>query len=410
MKGLIKKRNLIIIGVVIIAVAGMAYASFQSGMVEVTYEAVAKGQVIKTIEEDASVRSRLERTVSPLVSGQIDSIHVEPGDKVQVGDPLVTIVSETTELRLRAAKEQLAALQFAMDEALKPADRNKVRTAEASKNAAYASYKTTDDQLKNDKALYEAGAISQSVYDASVQSRKVALETYNMRVSQLNDVRSSLSDELKNKFVSEIEAQEAVVEELEVMVSYHQIAATTAGVVTEKFMNAGDFVTMGAPVLELSKTDNLYLESLVLDSDVRDFKEGMTVFITIRDDMEPAMGMVSKIHPKAYTKISDLGIEQKRVLVEITSDQLDQVRLGEELDVAFVIGQAMDVPRVAEELTYRVGDQVYVFVEKEGQVFDQPVEIGLEGESYMEILGGIKVGDQLIVPTDEIEPGTRIKK
>lgn len=409
MKNLIRKRNIVlaIIGVVVVGIVVMAMSG--AGVMTVEMESIDKGLVRDIIEEEAQVTSRQTKNVAVLVNGTVNEWHADIGDEVEVGDLLAVIDTTDVDNEIAIAVEQLSALKYAFEDALEATDREMIRQAESAYNAAVISrdsYKGTHE--KNEK-LFEGGAVSSKNLEDSKNALDLAQEDVNGKYQALLQLRKGLSEALKNKFASEIKAQESAIEMLEVKKSRHEIRANESGVVLNRYIESGDYVMTGMVTFEIANVLHVYFKSDILDSDVTSIEVGTPVIIHLNDD-ETIDGEVTKIFPKAETQISDLGIEQKRVTVEIeTSSENVPVLIGQELDVDFVTVEKEDVLRIREELTYQREGKYYVFVESEGKAVEQAIETGLIGETYVEIVSGLNDGDMIIIPEDDLSPDTKVK-
>jgi len=409
MKNLIRRRNIVlaIVGLVVVGIGMMAMSGAGGMLVEM--ETVDKGLVRDIIEEEAQVTSRQSKNVAVLVSGTVNEWHKDIGDNVEEGDLLATIDMTDIDNEIAIANEQLSALKYTFEDALEPNDREQIRQAESSYNAAVISrdgYASTHD--KNEK-LFEQGAVSSQNIQDSKNALDLAQEDVNAKYQALIQLRKGLSDALKNKYASEIKAKEAAINVLEVTKARHEIRANETGVILNRYIEAGDYVTTGKVTFEIANILHVYFKSDILDSDVSEISVGSPVIIHLNDD-ERIDGRVSKVFPKAETQVSDLGIEQKRVTVEIESSVTDiPVLIGQELDVDFITVSKEGVVRIREELTYQREGMYYVFVESEGLAIERAVETGLVGETYVEVLSGLVDGDQVIVPEDDLSPDMKVK-
>lgn len=409
MKNLIRKRNIVLAVIALIAVAGgMAALSGTGGMVVET-EQIDVGTVRDIIEEEAQVTSRQSKNVAVLVNGTVNEWHKDIGDEVQVGDLLATVDMTDVNNELVIASEQLSALKYAFEDALEANDRELIRQAEAAYNAAVISRNANKSTFEKNENLFEQGAVSAQTIQDSKKAVDLAQEDVNAKYQALVQLRKGLSDPLKNKFASEIKAQESVVEALETRKSRHEIRANESGVILNRYIEAGDYVTTGKVTFEIANVLHVYFKSDILDSDVTEIAVGTPVIIHLTDD-EVIDGEVTKIFPKAETQISDLGIEQKRVTIEIETKVDDiPVLIGQELDVDFVTNSKDDVLRIREELTYQKDGKYFVFIENEGVAAERAIETGLVGETYVEILSGLSNGDTIIIPEDDLNPEMKVK-
>jgi len=409
MKHLIKRRNLILALVAVILVGMGAVAMSGAGVITVEFEVVDRGPVSDIIEEEAQVTSRKSRNVSVLVNGTVEAWQKDIGDIVEVGDLLAIIEKTDVENEILTASEQLSALKFSFEDALEPNDRELIRQAEALYNAKMIARDSAKSTHNKNETLFAEGAISAQTLEDGKNALGLAQEDLNGQYQALIQLRKGLSEAMKNKFASEIKAKEASIQALDLKKARHEIRATENGVILNRMVEAGDYIIMGTVAFEIANTTDIYFKSDILDSDVQEIENGTSVIIHLNDD-DTVMGHVSKVFPKAETQISDLGIEQKRVTIEIDSDEeMDRLLIGQELDVDYITESKTDVLRVREELTYQREGQHYVFIEVDGKAVERALETDLVGETYVEVISGLSEGDKIIIPQDALEPDAKVK-
>ncbi len=409
MKSKIKKRN-VVLAVIAIAVVGVvAVALGGSSGVEVEYESTDLGEVRDIIEEEAQAASHSTRNVTVLVSGTVLKWNKDVGDTVAEGDSLAVVDTEDIDKQIAIADEELSALKYAFEDALEPNDRELIRQYEAGYNAAVIARDSAKSTYEKNTRLYEEGAVSSQAYEDSKDALSLAQEDVNSKYQALLQARKGLSEALKNKFGSEIKAKERAIEVLRLQRDRHEIKSTQSGVILNRYIEAGDYISIGQTTFEIADTGQIYFKSDILDSDIALISKGTPVVVYI-DDNDTLTGSVVKVYPKAETQISDLGIEQKRVTVEIDADLMDRtILIGQELDIDFVVESRENALRIREDLTYQKDEAYHVFVEKDGKAVETKIDVGLVGDTYIEVLGGLAEGDRIIVPSDEIEPDSKVK-
>ncbi len=310
MKNLIKKRNIVLAVIGIVIVIAGAVAMSGSGGVLVELETVDEGLVRDIIEEEAQVMSRQSKNVSVLVSGTVKDWYADIGDEVKRGDLLAEIDTTDVDTEIDIAGENLSALKYAFEDALEPNDKAMIQQAESAYNSAVIQRDSYQKSHEKNKSLIEEGAISSQTLDDSQKALELAQQEVNGKYQALIQIRKGLSEALKNKFASEIRAQESALEMLEVKKARHEIRANEDGLVLSRYIEAGDYVNMGMVTFEIANVLHVYFKSDILDSDVAEVKVGTPVDIHLNDE-SMIDGSVTKIFPKAETQISDLGIEQK---------------------------------------------------------------------------------------------------
>ena len=108
--------------------------------------------------------------------------------------------------------------------------------------------------------------------------------------------------------------------------------------------------------------------------------------------------------------MSDLGVSQKRVTVEVSFGSEKTARLGSDVDVQITVDKKENVLRVPDLAVFEKGRKNCVYVVKDGKAVLREIKTGLEGEDYMEVVSGLSVGDKVILsPGDNISDGVRIK-
>jgi HlyD family secretion protein len=105
---------------------------------------------------------------------------------------------------------------------------------------------------------------------------------------------------------------------------------------------------------------------------------------------------VDRIYPKAQSKVSDLGVEQKRVRIEADLDSTDY-KLGTEVDVEIVLQNKENVLLVDKDALYEKNGKKYVVVVNGNDQEEREVITGIDDGNYVEIISGLNEGDIVLV-------------
>jgi HlyD family secretion protein len=132
-----------------------------------------------------------------------------------------------------------------------------------------------------------------------------------------------------------------------------------------------------------------------------------------------AKGVVTRIFPAGFTKVSSLGVEQQRVkvIVKMTDDDLRRLLQDRGLGVDYRVrikiytaqkSQALVVPRSA---LFRGGDgQWQVFAVRDGRAQLLNVDVGLMNDNRVEVSSKLQEGDTVILaPEMGLEEGQRVE-
>ena len=356
-----KLKALVIIIVILLLVAVTAVYGIYGTSVPVSATIVDSGRVERLIQETGTVKPETLTTIMANKSGEVQQIYVSEGDRVEVGQILFSGKAVAgAGSQIQSLKAELAALQIQYNQLREAADRN--------------------------KALYEHGALSLEAYNQSVAaSEQIAAQVTALSHSITSYTESSGAPEARSPM---------------------------AGVITDVFVQKGQVILAGTPLFEVSDLESLYIEVDLAAEDADLVQLGnLARIINNKTDFLDDKGKVRKIHPKAQDKISELGISQKRVTVEVALSAPVSIRIGSTLDVEIIVEQKDGVIRVEPNALFEMKQQDYVFVIADGKALLRQIEKGLEGEDFTEILSGLKKGEKVILsPGNEVEDGIRVRE
>jgi multidrug efflux pump subunit AcrA (membrane-fusion protein) len=271
---------------------------------------------------------------------RVVSVYAEVGDEVKKGDLLASLYSEDLE-------EDLASYRYQKE-------RYELLNAQAKE-----VYEYDLDVLKQ---TYDSGSLTKSEYKQQVSDRK---DSYNRTTEENEDALT-----IVKLRIAEIE------EEIEGCSVY----AGIDGVVTYML-----------PRLEGTTSDNDVTVFRVINSDGCLFQMEDS---TYSDYFE--------LGQKVYLKVSDeVGYETtvtRTDTVCLEPDEIDtELAVGTRCYYELLLDERTDVLYLPNRCVYQADDQAYVFVEDEGGVMSiRDITIGLQGDSYTEITGGLEEGDIVI--------------
>lgn len=406
-----KKANkkLIYWGAGILLIIAVFALTAQGKALPVTVEKVEIGSVTKLIEDSAFVESENQRTVQAGISGELIRYFKEPGDPVIKGDVLAEIDATNFELAIKGLEAQKASLIATRNQAghASSGDISKARAQiEADAISVEAALRTKEQNA----LLLSSGAISQEEYDRSVESWQTAVKTAEISKAAYDILVGGLTVEQKRKFNADIEVLQMQINQARISRDKYRVISPIDGVVTRKYLEAGIQVMPGDDLLEVADIHAVRFVTDLLASDAAKIKVGAKVRAFDEDAGIEVSGQVTKIEPKAFDKLSDLGIEQKRIRVEMSAENVpDVLRLGMKIDLEIIETRADGIMRVPDSAVFKMDGKSHVFRIVDGKAQLTAVETGIEGKDYYEVRSGLAVGDQFIVaPGNDVADGIRV--
>ncbi|OGO78233.1 MAG: hypothetical protein A2Y23_00505 [Clostridiales bacterium GWB2_37_7] len=122
-------------------------------------------------------------------------------------------------------------------------------------------------------------------------------------------------------------------------------------------------------------------------------------------------GKVTKIAPSAEKVTSSLGINQQKV--PVTIGLLEQTKLlkpGYEVDVKVITQRKSNVIIVPISSVFDYQGKSSVLAVESGKAVLKTVQKGIQGESFVEIMDGLKEGEIVLSEPDiDVREGMKIK-
>ncbi len=170
--------------------------------------------------------------------------------------------------------------------------------------------------------------------------------------------------------------------------------APASGHVIEKNVIKGQFVEAGEELFRIADNSNVWVVAEVAEADIADIKVGTPVTVTLRAfPNAPHEGKVTFIYPHMRK------METRTVPVRIELPNPDGSMMpGMYADVVFQPGAtAAPVTAVPASAVLDSGTRKVVLIAKgEGRFEPRAVKLGRTGSSYVEVLDGVKDGDEVV--------------
>jgi len=365
---------------------------------------VTQGDLKEVVEASGTVASQSTSVIYAKQGGFVSELSFEVGGVVNAGETVAVLSSEDLYYSIQTAQAQVNGARAQYAQAAEKSDPLLAKMGETAVASAQLNYETAAKALEDVQVLYNAGAVSQAEVDAATVAASHAEAALKTAQDQLALQKKGTSGNLLRSISAGISAAQSELNRLKAMDGNRTIVSDRSGVMTERYVSLGNFVSPGMPLAEISALDQLMVESDVVAKDIPSLSVGMKTDL-YADGVLIATGTITKIHPKLTEIMSSLGIVQKRVRVEIEVDDAaadkstatgTSLMLGQDVDVQFIKAEKKNVLLVESDYVYEVGDSKYVLVIEDGKLAMRTVETGLQGELYYEILSGLAADEKIV--------------
>ena len=256
----------------------------------------------------------VEVNAAAQTNGRVLRLAVEEGSVVQAGDVLAGVDSSLLEIQLQQAEAgvRLAEAQLAL--LLKGARIEDMRQAEENVRQAEANLKLAADDRDRIRNLFEKKSATQQQKDNADTRYTLALAQSQTAKEGLHKWQSLARPEEIEQGRARLDQAVAARDLLLKTISDATILAPTAGVVTHKVVETGDYVGPGTTVVTIADLSRVHLEIFVAEPELGAVRLGGTADVMI--DSYPGRvfkGTVIFVSPEAEFTPKNIQTKEERV-------------------------------------------------------------------------------------------------
>lgn len=397
--------------------------------VEVTTEKAQKRTIIETVAANGKIQPEVEVKISPDVSGEIVELHVREGDHVKKGDLLLKIKPD---IYVSSLEQMVAALNTSKANlANSKARLAQVKAQFANTEASYNRTKKLHDQgavsqseFEAAKAQYEAAKADMEATEESVRAADFNVKSAEASVKQANDnlsktsiyapvsgTISKLGVELGERVVgtSQMAGTElmriANLNEMEVSVDVNEndivrvhmndtalievdayLDRKFKGIVTEIANSAN---TTGVTADQVT---NFTVKIRILQESYKDLLSDKTPNLS---PFRPGMSATVDIQTKTVVDVVSVPIQAVTTRTD-SSEVKDDHKMYEDSGEEGEIVVKDEKAKAADKKEEPVKVEEFVFLHVDGKAKKVKVTTGIQDNNYIEILSGVKAGDEVI--------------
>lgn len=343
-------------------VAGGAVAQGRPAAVEVAD--VQRQTVSDTRNVIGQIVAQVESAIASRVAGIVESTEIQVGDRVKIGDVIARLDPSEIKLQQRTATAE-------------------VEVARAGVEVAQAELRSAEVSFERQAALRNSRAFSRSRFEDLQQQVARARAGVARASAQLARAQAALA-EIRYRLEQSI------------------ITAPFPGIVLEKQVDTGSYVTVGAPLVTMIDLSRLEIEANVPVELLAALAPGKTVSATI-DGGGTHDAVVRSILP-----VRSVSTRTGPVRFGFNMGEMPEIQLarGKSVMLALPASGDRDVLTVPKDALVQAGDGWIVYAVVDGKAVMRPVEIGLATGDRLEVKSGLAAGDSVIVRGNErIRPG-----
>ncbi len=425
----ISKKKIWIIIAVVAVVAAIVILAVVKGQrnegTKVATEKVMKRTIIQTVSSNGKIQPEKDIKISPYISGEVVELYVKEGNQVKKGDLLAKIDPE------------IYISQFDQSEAAVNTQKANLANSKARLAQIRAQFENARLTFERQEKLFKENVISKAEYDQS----KAAFQVAQAQITAGEEDIKASDFMVKNS--------EAALKRSKEDLTRTAIFAPNDGTVSKLGVLKGERVTgasqfsSGTEIMRIANLNEMEAQVQVNENDIVRVSMGDTALIEVDAYLNRKFkGVVTEIATSANTTgVSVDQVTNFNVKIHILKDSYKDLLVGKEVDFSpfrpgmsctveiqtEVAENTLTVPiqavttRIAKDTLDKINaknkttkdngdDQVEmvtvkkksdkiqecVFIFSDGTAKKIDVKTGIQDNSFIQIVSGLKVGDEII--------------
>lgn len=385
-----KKKKYLIAGIILLAIiAGIWWVRFYFKpaltQADITTARVELGIIENTINATGEVLPEFEEVLTSPINASIKNVLLDAGNKVTRGQSILTLdksVSQTDydklQFQMESKQNEISKLKLDLEKSFFDIKSNN--------SIKQLRISNLTDAVSSAKRLLKAGGgTKEDVERAELELKVAELEKLQLE-NEIKSKQQTMKIEIREAEIA-LAIQRNDLDALKRRLDLADLIATRPGVITWVNKNIGSAVHEGDALVRIADLSGFKVAGSMSDNLLDKIHNNMTAIIRVGDTQ--LRGSIVNISPAVNDAIVsfDIQLNQKDSKV---------LRPNQKVDVFLVTATRNGVLRVANGPAFNGTNQQEVFVLKNGIAERRSVKTGLSNFDYVEVLSGLKVGDEII--------------
>jgi len=354
--------------------------------------AAAKRETIhRTITAEAVLYPVVQATIVPKISAPVSRFYAQRGDHVRAGQLLAVLENRDLIAATRESKqlyEQADAGFQNVKLATQPEDLIKAKSDVAS---AKQGLEAAQRIYSSRESLVKEGALAQKVADDAKVALVQAQSAYDVAQQHLTSLQTVGQTSQLRSSQAQLDAAQAHYQSAAAQSSYAEVRSPIKGLVADRPLNLGEMASSGSAIFTVVDIARIVARANISVAQAAFIRRGQTA--TIKGPAGEIEGKVSVVSPAVDTNTTTV-----QVWVEAANEG-EALKPGTTVQIAISVGDVPDavtVPATALLSSDEGGDKVMI-AGTDSVAHEQKVEVGVRDGDTVQIMSGVKPGDQVIV-------------
>lgn len=360
--------------------------------VTVQLAAVSTGDIAETIETDAVLTPIAEAAIQPKVTSPVEHFRVQRGDRVSKGQLLLTLENKDLTGAAQDNEGAYKAAQAAYVTQMKSAVPEDFTRAAYDLKQAQADFDLNKSIVAARQKLFQQGAIPGRDLDTARNALLQAQATLELAQAHYKAMQTATHEAEIEAAHGELQSASGRLANAKAMLSYTEIRSPIDGFVTDRPLFDGETAQAGTAVITVMDTGVLIAKVHIAEKQVMQIRVGSAATLTVPGMEKPYPAKVSLISPA-------LDAGSSTVEVWVRAENPHQVlKAGTPVHVSITgktVPHATILPLEALQ-TAQDGSHFVMVVSEKNTAQKQPVSVGIQTKTQVQIVSGISASDKVI--------------
>jgi len=354
-------------------------------LTRVRIETIVRGDLVRDVAAEGRIVAAFHPTIFAPDRGVV-TLAVEAGRTVVAGDLLARLDSPELQSRLGQERSALRSLRADLERQRILAKQTGVQNDQQVR-LIEVEYEAAERAMERAERSRDEGILNAVEYEAAKDAVRVARLRLELARQQASFQAESLDFEVQDR-ISRVAGQQLVVDDLERRVDELALRSPVDGLVSRIHVEDRDAIAQGQPVVTVVDLSAFEIEISVAESYADEIGSGTSAVIFYNGREYP--GEVESISPE---------VAGSRVLgrVVFTGAAPEGLRQNQRVSTRLIFETRRDVLKVARGPFVEGGGGRQAYRVEDGMAVLRPIEIGSLSVSEVEIVGGLELGDRIIV-------------
>lgn len=349
---------------------------------------VERGEFVRQVRGSGVLVPKEEWWLSAPGDGTVANVLIEPGQRVDIGQPILTLTNPVLEQEVQDAKWKLQAAEAELENQTAQLESQELDSEDAIVTLQ-AQLHVANLEATRDLALFKEGILGEhqaKTSEAKEDELETRLELAKRRLKQKEaGTKAALA------------VQEATVEQLSGMLALKEkqrtdlvVTSNEPGIMKQLLVEIGQQVTSGTTLAHMADPNELKAELNIPETQIRDVANGQPVIIDTRNGKID--GKVARIDPAVVN--GTVNVE-----VTLTGELPKSARPDLSVEGRIELERRPDVLHVERPVSSREDApmEVFLIARNTGVAERKLIRLGRSSVNTIEILDGLEPGDEIIL-------------